>query len=168
MDLGRLARQRKWDSYFMDIALTTAKMSKDPSTQVGAVIVNVHGTVVSTGFNGFPMGIADTHERLHDREQKLDLIVHGEMNAILAAARVGTALQGSTMYVTATDGTGEKWGGPPCVRCTVECMQAGITSFVSRPFKDMPTHMSRWYASTQKALELIHEAGLEYREIAKS
>lgn len=31
-----------WDEYFMGIALLSAKRSKDPSTQVGACIVNKH------------------------------------------------------------------------------------------------------------------------------
>ena len=29
-----------WDQYFMGVALLSAKRSKDPSTQVGACIVN--------------------------------------------------------------------------------------------------------------------------------
>ena len=35
-----------WDEYFMGIALLSAKRSKDPSTQVGACIVNKHKKVV--------------------------------------------------------------------------------------------------------------------------
>ena len=52
-------------------------------------------------FNGFPRGIADTEARLNNRDLKLKPIVHGEMNAILAAARVGIPLKGCTLYFAA-------------------------------------------------------------------
>lgn len=144
------------------MALTSAHMSKDPSTKVGACIVGPHGNILSTGFNGFPRNVADDL-RLHNRADKLDIIVHAEMNAVLAAARVGTALYGSTMYVAATDGTQGIWGGPPCVRCAVECMQAGIVAYVSWPGK--PELLTRWADSIAKAKLIIAEAGLAYREV---
>lgn len=163
MKLDRLSKQKKWDNYFLDMALRTARMSKDPSTKVGAILVRAN-TILGTGFNGFPSGIEDTSERLNDREKKLEIVVHAEMNAVLAAARRGTALEGSTIYVAATVGSGKgHWGGPPCARCTVECMQAGIIEYVSWPGK--PELLTRWGASIKLAKDLISEAGLSYREV---
>ena len=43
-----------WDEYFMGLAHLSAMRSKDPSTQVGAVIVSNEHRVVSIGYNGFP------------------------------------------------------------------------------------------------------------------
>ena len=43
-----------WDEYFMGMAQLSALRSKDPSTQVGAVIVNDQHKVVSIGYNGMP------------------------------------------------------------------------------------------------------------------
>ncbi|MFI5212012.1 MAG: deoxycytidylate deaminase, partial [Ignavibacteria bacterium] len=48
-----------WDEYFMGIALLSAKRSKDPSTQVGACIVNQYNKIVGIGYNGFPIGCSD-------------------------------------------------------------------------------------------------------------
>ncbi|NLV47458.1 MAG: cytidine deaminase, partial [Clostridiaceae bacterium] len=48
-----------WDEYFMGIALLSAKRSKDPSTQVGACIVNKQHKIVSVGYNGMPIGCSD-------------------------------------------------------------------------------------------------------------
>ena len=48
-----------WDEYFMGIALLSAMRSKDPSTQVGACIVNKENRIVSVGYNGFPKGCSD-------------------------------------------------------------------------------------------------------------
>lgn len=151
----------RWHDHFLRLALDNARMSKDPSTKVGAVIVGPDREVRSMGFNGFPRGIADTRERLECREVKLDLIVHAEMNAVLNAARIGTPTKGCTMYLVATDATGIVWGGPPCSRCVVEVIQAGIAKVVSVPFKNVP---SRWKDSLDRARELLAEAGVEYEE----
>ena len=48
-----------WDEYFMGLAHLSAKRSKDPSTQVGACIVDQNKRVVSIGYNGMPFGCDD-------------------------------------------------------------------------------------------------------------
>jgi len=152
----------RWDRHFLQLAVDHARMSKDPSTRVGAIIVGPDREIRSTGFNGFPRGIADTHERLHDRDTKLKLVVHGEMNAILNAARVGTPLKGCCLVLAATDNSGAVWGGPPCTRCTVEIIQAGITEILSWPQKAVP---SKWHDDLALARTILEEAGIKYREI---
>ena len=161
-ELAARRKQERWDRHFLRLAYEHARMSKDPSTKVGAVIVGPDRELVSAGFNGFPRGVADTPERLGDRETKLELIVHAELNAVLAAARIGTAVKGCTMYVAATDASGTVWGGPPCLRCTVEVIQSGIAEVVSWPMKTAP---SRWHDSLAKARAILLEAGVAYREV---
>lgn len=153
----------RWDRHFLGMALYHARMSKDPSTRVGSVIVGPDREILSAGFNGFPRGIADTHERLHDREKKLQLVVHAEMNALLAAARTGMRLKGCILFLAATDASGMVWGGPPCTRCTVEIIQVGISEIVSYPIKSAP---SKWHNDLTVARGLIEEAGIKYRELA--
>jgi dCMP deaminase len=153
----------RWDRHFLQLCLDHARMSKDPSTRVGSIIVGPDREILSAGFNGFPRGIEDTPARLGNRDTKLSLIVHGEMNAILAAARVGTRLKGSTLYLGATDDSGLVWGGPPCTRCTVEIIQAGITEIVSYHPKPVP---SRWHADLAVSRDLLEEAGILYRELS--
>lgn len=155
----------RWDSHFLALCREHALMSKDPSTRVGAVIVGPDREVRASGFNGFPRGIADTPQRLDDRDTKLSLIVHAEMNAILNAARIGVSTKGCTMYLLATDDTGSHWGGPPCVRCAVEVIQSGISEIVSLPFKSAP---SRWLQSIEHARQILSEAGVSYREAAET
>lgn len=152
----------RWDRHFLGLSLYHSRMSKDPSTRVGSVIVGPDKEVLSAGFNGFPRGIADTEERLNNRNDKLALIVHAEMNAVLAAARNGVRLKGCTLYLSATDDSGLVWGGPPCTRCTVEIIQAGITEVVSHPPKSIP---SRWHADLAVSLGLLNEAHISYREV---
>jgi dCMP deaminase len=153
----------RWDAFFLQQALLNARMSKDPDTQVGAVLVGPDLEVRSAGFNGFPRGIADTAERLTNRELKMSLMVHAEMNACLNAARIGTATKGCTIYFVATDDSGMVWGGPPCTRCTCELIQAGILAAVSPPRKTTP---SKWHQDLAFAQTLLTEAGILYRQVA--
>jgi dCMP deaminase len=48
-----------WDNYFIEMAELIASKSKDPSTQVGCVIVGPDNEIRSTGFNGFPRGVRE-------------------------------------------------------------------------------------------------------------
>jgi dCMP deaminase len=152
----------KWDRHFLGLALSCAKMSKDPNTQVGAIIIGPDMEIRSSGFNGFPRLLYDTPDRLNNRDMKLKLIVHAEMNAILNAARIGVSTKGCTLYLAATDATGNVWGGPPCVRCVVEMLQAGITEIVAHPPKSIP---SRWHEDLNFSRGLLIEAGIVFREV---
>jgi dCMP deaminase len=155
-------KDHKWDLRFLELAKLVASWSKDPSTKVGAVIVGPDGEIRSTGFNGFPRGVDDTDERLSNREEKLSLVVHAEMNAILNATRFGTRIQDCTMYVAATDQSGAVWGGSPCTRCTVEVIQSGISTIISYPKKSGP---SRWHSSMVVAESLLKESGVKFVEV---
>lgn len=50
----------KWHRRFLRLAEHIAGWSKDPSTQVGCVVVGPDREIRSTGFNGFPRGIEDS------------------------------------------------------------------------------------------------------------
>lgn len=151
----------RWDWYFLGMALYCLCASKDPRRKVGAVIVGPDHEVLSTGYNGLPRGVADLNSRLEERETKLKLIVHAEMNACLAAARNGVRLKGSTLYVVGKNAAGVIWGGPPCTRCTVELIQAGIQRVVSVP--ELPGN--RWVEDLATARSLLSEAGVQYDEV---
>lgn len=110
----------KWDQRFMEMARLVASWSKDPSSKVGAVIAKGK-FVVSVGFNGFPQGIADTAERLENREIKYPTILHAEVNAILSARQ---DIRGCTLYVTHY---------MPCPQCAAVIVQSGITRIVYTP-----------------------------------
>lgn len=157
-------KMNRWDNHFLQLCIDHARMSKDTSTKVGAVIVGPDGELRSAGFNGFPRGIEDSEERLNNREEKLQLVVHAEMNAVLAAARVGIPMKGCTLYVAAMSGD-KIWGGAPCVRCTVEIIQAGISEIVTYPLEGVP---DRWLDSIVKAQSLLKEVGIGYREVPKN
>ena len=136
----------KWDARFLGQAELVAGWSKDPSTKVGAVIVDALNRVVSQGFNGFAKSIKDTRARLSDRAKKYPMVIHAELNAILFAQR---SLRGCTIYI---------WPMPPCASCAGPLIQVGITRVVSVP----PTaeHIDRWGDSYALAQEMFREAGV--------
>lgn len=141
-------KSEMWDKKFLDMAEMVSLWSKDPSTKVGAVIVDNNNRLVSVGYNGFPRGIPDD-ERLREREKKYDIIVHAEMNAILFANR---SVQGCTLYTYPFE---------PCSRCASVIIQTGIPRVVSYKNKQ-----DRWEENFEISRKLFMEAGvkLEYYE----
>ena len=143
----------KWDFRFLALAEHISGWSKDPSTQVGAVITHTRSKrVVSMGFNGLPAGVEDTEDRLADRETKYEMVVHAEQNALMFA---GDRAEGCTLYVHPL---------PPCARCAVLIIQSGIVRVVC----DQPDfEHQRWGEQAKIADALFREAGLEvdYRQV---
>lgn len=136
----------KWDQRFLSLAKSISKWSLDPSTKVGAVVVK-NRQILATGYNGFPRGIADSVERLTDRNQKLLRTVHAEANIVAQAANHGTSLNNSTIYI---------WPFLPCSSCCALLIQAGVTRIVT-PREEIP---ARWKESFEASLEMLTEAGL--------
>lgn len=132
----------KWQRRFFNLAYLVASWSKDPSSQIGAVIVDAYNRVISSGFNGFPVGVKDTEERLGDRETKYKMILHAEENAIMFA---GQNLSGCSIYVTKM---------PPCAHCAALIIQSGI-KFVYVPDTEIP---ERWQESVGLTKQMFREA----------
>jgi dCMP deaminase len=129
-----------------------AQWSKDPSTQVGCVVVGPDREIRSTGFNGFPRGIEDSAERLSDRSRKYPLICHAEENAIMHAARIGVSLKDCLAYVT--------W--PPCTRCARSLIQAGVKEVIYPAQLEIP---ERWRDDFELITSMFAEAGLLVRGV---
>lgn len=153
--------RRALDYALLQEALRNAYYSPDPNTKVGAVLVPNHCRELQHGHNRFPWGIEPTPERINNRETKLRMIVHAEMVALLGAAADGVSTHSSTLYLAATDDTGEIWGGPPCTRCTVELIQAGVQRIVSYPQKPI----SKWFDDLNFSRNLLREAKVELVEL---
>ena len=145
--------QSRWDSYFMDMAYLVATKSKDESMKVGAVVISgSNGNVIlSTGYNGFVRYADDEDEAKKARPEKYNWTCHGELNAICNAARVGTALNRSRMYVTCH----------PCVECARAIVQAGIIEVIIPSKDDDPFwkegRWGEWEESFKKAREVLKE-----------
>ncbi len=140
-----------WDEYFMGVAILSSKRSKDPSTQVGACIVNKNKKIVGVGYNGFPIG-CDDDSLPWDREgefleTKYPYVCHAELNAILNS--ISRDLSDCTIYVALF----------PCNECAKAIIQSGIKEVV---------YLSDKYAHTDivKASKLMmNQSGVAYRQL---
>lgn len=139
-----------WDEYFMGIAILSAKRSKDPSTQVGACIVDPCNKVVSIGYNGMPRGVDD--DRIpwghgDGLDSKYLYVCHAEFNAILNT-RDGSALNGCRIYVTLF----------PCNECAKAIIQTGIKEII---YLDDKYHDNVEEQASRRILEM---AGVKFKQ----
>ena len=139
-----------WDQYFMGVAKLSAMRSKDPSTQVGACIINRDKRIVGIGYNGLPQGCDDQLFPWKNEgdytETKYPYVVHAEANAILNATQ---NLKGSSIYVTLF----------PCNECTKLIIQSGIKEIVfeSNKYQHTKEH--------EAAIRMLKASGVTYRQI---
>ena len=141
-----------WDEYFMGIALLSAERSKDPNTQVGACIVDENNKIISTGYNGMPIGCNDDdmpweREAENQNDTKYPFVCHAELNAILNSPTV-ISNKNARIYVALF----------PCNECAKAIIQSGIKEVV---------YASDKYADTDgvKASKMMLEkSGVKYRQ----
>lgn len=134
---------------YLGIVNEVAKLSKDPSTKVGALILGPSKEVRSLGYNGAPRGCsADEDARSVERPEKYYWMSHAELNAITNAARVGTPLDGCSMLVTHY----------PCMDCARAIVQAGI-KHLAIPIQDTDFY-KRWGDHIIRADHLFEECGV--------
>lgn len=133
------------DIRFLKSAVKIAAIwSKDPSTKVGAMAVGATPNLVAFGYNGFPPGIDDDW-RLHNRETKLKLTLHAEVNALANAT-----FPVHTLYVTHF----------PCENCALHILAARtVRRVVFR--RDDEFENGRWIDSLRASLAILREAGIE-------
>ena len=139
-----------WDDYFMGLAHLSAQRSKDPNTQVGAVIVNKQNRVVGIGYNGFPYGCDDDvfpwARDGKSNDTKYPYVVHAELNAILNSNQ---SCKGCTIYVSLF----------PCNECAKAIIQSGISKIVYE--SDKYAHTDGTIASKK----MLVAAGIELVQV---
>ncbi len=143
-----------WDEYFMGIATLSAKRSKDPSTQVGACIVNSDRRILSMGYNGMPRCCSDDEFPWDKNENPLNskylYVCHAELNAILNCH--SGSVRGCICYTTLF----------PCNECAKAIIQSGIAEVV---------YMEDKYADSDSVVaskKMFDTAGVKYRLYEKS
>lgn len=142
----------EWHKYWLEMCKTVALKSKDPSTSVGSVIVRPDNTLCSVGFNGFPRGIKDTYERLHNRDTKYKLTLHAEVNAIYVSN--DSDLSQCSLYA---------YPLKPCVACSLVIIQKNIKRVVV--FNSTSQSSPKWVEEWTLSKQLLQEAGVEVLEL---
>ncbi len=112
----------------MEIAHLVKKRSTCLRRQVGAVL-SKDKNILATGYNGPPSGtshcidVGCLREKLgipSGERHEICRGLHAEQNAIIQAAKHGTAITGSVLYCT----------NLPCVICSKMIINAGITRII--------------------------------------
>jgi len=146
-----MEHQEKWDRRFLELAKQVSTWSKDPSTQVGAILVNDLRQIVGMGYNGFARGCSDDPELYANRELKYARVVHAEVNAIIQA---GHAARGTTIYVYPS------FMLPPvCQDCCKAVIQAGVKGIVGYLPNETDPRVIRWKDSISIARDMWTEVG---------
>ncbi|MFH1625063.1 MAG: cytidine/deoxycytidylate deaminase family protein [Pseudomonadota bacterium] len=140
-----------WEEYFMGITSLVAKRATCRRRQVGAILVK-NKRILSTGYNGAPMGLShcldigclrEKNDIPSGERHELCRGLHAEQNAIIQAAYHGISVNGSVLFCT----------NLPCIICLKMIINAGITKIV---YKDGYTdELSR---------EMIRESRIELVE----
>ena len=126
----RRRSKSEWDSFFMDLALRTSKLSKCASRKVGAILVR-DNLPLSIGFNGAPARTYLCQNALMCPRKELGFpsgkgieycpAQHAEENAINNAAKHGISTNSTTIYC---------YCGLPCQHCAGTIINAGIIEVV--------------------------------------
>jgi dCMP deaminase len=146
-----------WDEYFMGLAMLSSMRSKDPSTQVGACIINKFNKIVAVGYNGFPTGITDESFPWESSGEFLDTkypyVCHAELNAILN--KISVDLRDCTLYTTLF----------PCNECSKAIIQSGITKIVYLSDKYEQSDIVK---ASKKMLDAVSIEYVKYESETKS
>ncbi|WP_342252144.1 dCMP deaminase family protein [Spiroplasma endosymbiont of Amphibalanus improvisus] len=140
-----------WTSLFMNFASLAAKRSKDPSTQVGACIVDPRmPKIISTGYNGFPSKLDEkafswSSENDDFYKTKYAVMVHAELNAIILAKQdVSRCFLFTTLF--------------PCNECAKAIIQAGIKRIYFMSRRDIKDKENEFFT-----LNLFQKAGVQVK-----
>lgn len=156
----RLEKIYKWSfvmsTEHMRLAFDMAKRSRDPNTNVGAVLFDKSDDVLlGSGANGIKYPIKETPDRLI-APKKYFYMEHAERNALFNAIRHGATaseIEGSTLYCT--------WAA--CADCARSLIAFGIKKIVTSELNLMEDIRNpQWNDSIDAAIEMFNDAGCEF------
>jgi len=142
---------RNWKELLKQ-AYEAAEKSPDQTTKVGAVLVNDNGEVLSTGYNGFPIGIEFKPERI-ERPLKYKYFEHAERRALFEAVRSGVDVKGLTLVCP--------WAA--CTECARAIILLGVKKVVVHK-QALEKSADHWVEDIAIAHSMLREAGVEIVE----
>jgi dCMP deaminase len=139
-----------WDDYFLELADAASKRATCDRGKSGCVIVR-DNQILATGYVGSPSGLPHCDEVGHLMRKVVQedgsisehcvRTVHAEQNAICSAAKRGTSIEGSTIYLRMT----------PCRTCSMMLISSGVRRVVCE----------RKYQLAAESEALLAQAGIQ-------
>ena len=161
MNQSEKYKRPSWDEYFMEIANTVSKRATCDRGRSGCIIAKDKQILV-TGYVGSPIGLPHCDDIGHQMKKMIhedDNItshcvrtVHAEQNAICQAAKLGIALQGSTLYCRMT----------PCRTCAMLIINCGIVRVVCEKKYHAGGESENMFKEAGIKLEYIFDEVLKY------
>jgi dCMP deaminase len=152
-----------WDEYFMEIANTVARRATCDRGRSGCVIARGKQLLV-TGYVGSPNGLPHCDDVGHQMKKTIHedgsitnhcvRTVHAEQNAICQAAKLGIALEGSTLYCRMT----------PCRICAMLIINCGIKRVVCEKKYHAGKESEEMFKLARVQLEFVSDEILQYNE----
>lgn len=106
-----MIRASKYE-YALAMAYVASMRSEDPYTKVGAVAMTSDGRIIATGYNGLPAGYVPKKGFWDNRDERLNYILHAEVNCCSLFRRGDAETLASTLL--------------PCRNCANTIAAAGI------------------------------------------
>lgn len=149
-------KRPSWDEYFLDMADMVGTRGTCDRGRAGAILVK-DKRILATGYVGSPVGIPHCDEVGHEMHtvthedgsvsRHCIRTAHAELNAITNAARVGVAIDGSTVYCKMV----------PCYTCAKAIINAGVISVIAL----------RDYHATKQSKNIFKKAGVKLKILNK-
>lgn len=151
---GRVVPNR--DAKYLGLAWMIAGFSKDPDTQVGALIVDPEENVpLGWGYNGPPSTTKD-NEVNWARPHKYDWIFHAEENAIFHSQK---SVKGTHLYLTHI----------PCKKCMLTIAKHKISKVIfSNPTINEGSSLSKNSDGIAKTKEIARANGITLQPFEES
>lgn len=153
-----------WAAYHMALATCAATRGSCDRAQVGAVLVDDHNRLFSSGYNGAPRGVPSCLEAGHLMvDGHCVRTLHAERNAIMAASSGGRSTEEARIFTTHF----------PCFDCVKMIIQSGIRevtySIAYRPDDSSTRHgVMMLLQSNIKLARLTSDGALVLIETAES
>lgn len=125
--------------YGLLMALTASRRSEDPTTKVGCVVENYDGRIIASGYNGLKAKKKSRINFARNRNKKLEMFIHSEVNALSLVKR-GEAAR---IYSTHS----------PCAACCHTIIAHGINEVI----------FLKEYHACQKYKSILKENGIRFR-----
>lgn len=139
-----------WDEYFLKLSQIVAERATCDRGKSGCVIVK-DKRILATGYVGSPPGqphcddVGHLMKKVFDEDgnvsQHCARTIHAEQNAIVQAAKNGTSIDGSTIYVKME----------PCRTCAMMIISSGIKKVVCE----------KKYHAAQETRDMFKDAGVD-------
>jgi len=130
MEENNNSTRPSWDEYFLKLTEDIGTRGTCDRGHAGSVIVK-NNRIISTGYAGAPSGLPSCDDIGHEMQTVITedgtesrhcvRTAHAEQNAINNAARIGVAIEGSTLYCKMT----------PCYKCAQSIINSGIIRVVA-------------------------------------